>query len=102
MYQGGHICTSVILLLTLIQISVRMHTSRLLVVILTLRSAVLFTTDLQFISAHRVANCLGSNALALLLLGSAPILIKLLWLIACGEMFVLATLHQFSTLLIKA
>ena len=79
----------------------RMQTSRLLVVILTLRSAAFFITDPQFISAYRVADCFGSNQFALLLFDSAPIVIKLLWLIIHGELFVLAMLHQFSTLLIK-
>ena len=76
--------------------------SRLLVRISTLSSAVLFTTDLQFISAHQVANCFGSDPFVLTLLGSAPIVIKLLWLMVLSELFVLAMLCQFPTLLIKA
>ena len=88
--------------LILIQVSVRMQTSRLLVITSTLNSAVLFTTDLQFISAHQVANCFGSDQFVLLLLGSAPIVIKLLWMIVLSEIFVLAMLCQFYILLIKA
>ena len=75
--------------------------SRLLVIILLLSSAILFTTDLQLISAHKVAHCFGSVQYVLLLFGSAPIVIKLLWLIVRDEMYVLAMLHQLSTLLIK-
>ena len=80
----------------------RMQTSRLLVMISTLSSAVLFVIDLQFISAHQVANCFGSDQFVLLLLGSAASVIKLLWLIVLSEMFVLVMLCWFSTLLIKA